>query len=184
MTRSMRLLTFILTLGFSITLADANQQVLMQVQWQQLSLQADLINNEEKLQRVQDLSAFISLDTQTSTKLAKSPHQVFKTGSANQAELAFSKWLMYTKLGFAPEDFRLIYLQRPKGQATQVWLAYYDGQDAKLITSNQIVDRSRLNSILTASRMEIVSVVDPNQVLHSRLDKRQFAGQSQGMSYL
>jgi len=180
----MRFVTFLATLVFSITLADANQQVLLRVQWQQLELQNAFLNPSEKLQRVQDLSAFIAVQTIDNTHVSKSPFQVFKSGAANEAELAFAKWMMYVNLGFDPEQFRLIYLQQQQTQKSHVWLAMYTSDEPKIITTNQIVDQSELETILLTEKLDIISVMDPNQILNSRINKRHAEDQLQGTMFL
>jgi len=184
MKSSMRFVTFLATLIFSITLADANQQVLLRVQWQQLELQNAFLKPHEKLQRVQDLSAFIAVQSMENTHVGKTPYQVFKTGTANEAELAFAKWMMYVDLGFDPEQFRLIYLQQQESQESRVWLAMYDSQDSKIITTNQIVDQDELNTILLTEKLDIISVMDPNLILNSRINKRQTEDQLQDTMFL
>ena len=184
MTGSMRFVTFLVTLLFSITLADANQQVLLRVQWQQLELQQQALNPQEKLQRVQDLSAFIALQPDLTTQVEKVPYQVFNTGMANEAELAFAKWVMFINLGYNPNQFRLVYLQQEQSQKNHVWLAMYEPSGGKLITSNQIVDQSELETILITNQLNIISVLDPNQVLNSRQEKRRSRNQEQNMLFL
>jgi len=184
MNRSMRFVTFIFIFLFANSLADASQQVLLRVQWQQLALNQETLSRSEKLSRVQDLSAFIALQSDFNTKVGKVPHQVFTSGLASEAELAFTKWVMFTNLGFAPEQFRLVYLQHSPTLTNHVWLAMYDTQGGKIITSNQIVDQSQLESILINDQLQIVSVLDPNQVLNSRMEKRRAENQVQDMLLL
>ena len=54
---NMRALAVLFTLLFSINLADANQQVLLRVQWQQLALQNSLLSLQEKVDKIQGIAS-------------------------------------------------------------------------------------------------------------------------------
>ncbi|GAB3002375.1 hypothetical protein [Psychrosphaera aestuarii] len=174
----MRILVVFVTMLFSISLADANQQALLRVQWQQLSLQNNLLSDAEKLERIQALSSLISLNKNSPTQVVQTPLELFESGEATEAELAFSKWIMAKKLGLPAEQFRLVYVQNKENLSRQVWLAWFGDDQVKLITSSDIIERS--SSVKKyQSEVEIISVVDPEHILTSRNNARVTNGAQQ-----
>lgn len=164
----MRTLALIVSLLFSINLADANQQVLLRVQWQQLALQNSVLSLNEKVQKVQAITSLIDIESSSASQVAKTPNQIFQDGIATQAELAFAKWYMLKELGFSADEFRLVYVKNAKENANQVWLAWYQTQQTKIITSTDILDSTSPRISGANSGIEVLSVLDPSAVLKSR----------------
>ncbi len=168
----MRLLALITTLLFSINLADANQQVLLRVQWQQLALQNSVLSLNEKVEKVQAITSLINVDPSIKTQVNKTPNQIFEHGVATEAELAFAKWYMLKELGFSTDEFRLIYVKNAAANSNQVWLAWYQTQQTKIITSTDILDATSPRVSGVNSGIEVLSVLDPNTVFKSRNSTR------------
>ncbi len=171
MSQFMRIFVVFVAMLFSITLADANQQALLRVQWEQLSLQNSILSSNEKIERVQALSSLIKLNNHSPTQVVQTPADVFESGNASEAEVAFAKWVMFKELGFPTDQFRLIYVKNNKDLTNHVWLAWYSDVNLKLITSSDIVENASVLARLNAS-VDVLAVVDPQQVMQSRAESR------------
>lgn len=179
----MRALAVLFTLLFSINLADANQQVLLRVQWQQLALQNSVLSLQEKVDKVQGITSLIEIDKTQSSQVVKTPLQVFEQGQATQAEIAFAKWYMLKELGFPADQFRLVYVKDKQGTGTDVWLAWYQTQQVKIITQSDVLDADSRH-FQRNNTLEVMSVVDPQRVLKSRKSTRTANLNKQGAVFL
>ena len=179
----MRALAVLFTLLFSINLADANQQVLLRVQWQQLALQNSLLSLQEKVDKIQGIASLIEIDQQRASQVVKTPLQVFEQGQATQAEIAFAKWYMLKELGVPAEQFRLVYVKDKQATSTEVWLAWYQTQQVKIITQSDVYE-GNLDHLRRNRSLEVVSVVDPQLILKSRQSTRTASLQQQGAVFL
>jgi hypothetical protein len=179
----MRTLVVAITLLFSISLADANQQALLRVQWKQLEVQNHMLTGKEKLERVQALSTLIKLNNYSPTKVSQTPADIFESGFANEAEIAFSKWVMFKELGLDADQFRLVYVQEKENKNNHVWLAKYDDEKVTLITLNDVVSRDSLVNKFK-SEVNVLSVVDPKVVYQHRVTTRSSAVEGQQNGFL
>ncbi len=179
----MRSFVVFVTLLFSISLADANQQALLRVQWQQLEVQNHMLTTVEKMARVQALSTLIKLNNYSPTKVGQTPADIFESGFASEAEIAFSKWVMFKELGLAADQFRLVYVQDKQNKDNHVWLAKYEGEHITLITLNDIVTRSNVVEKFK-SEVEVLSIIDPMLVYQHRVNTRSSDVEGQKLSFL
>ena len=167
----MRTFVVFVTMLFTISLADANQQTMLRVQLQQLTLESATLTDVEKVDRIQALSTLINLQDEKQTQLVQSPEQLFQSGYGNEAELAFAKWQMLSDLGLPKEQFRLVYVQDKKDLSRQVWLAWYTADKIKLITSSDVFDRTKTVKRIQ-SEVDVLSVLNPELVLSNRSHTR------------
>lgn len=168
----MRLIAlFITLLFFSISVADANQHAVLKAQWQLLQSQGAQLNYEQKLEKVQTLTSFVSLNDSHATKLAHSPNQIFESEQATSAEIAYAKWQMLVALGSDPESFRLVYTVDEESNES-VWLAVDQGGAVQLISPSRIISQTEFNKLLLYKQISVVSVVNPTRVLASRDNAR------------
>lgn len=73
---------FVSLLFFSISVADANQHAVLKAQWQLLQTQGAQLDYAQKLERVQSLISFVSVQDVNSTQLNHTPSQVFESEQA------------------------------------------------------------------------------------------------------
>ena len=164
----MRLIALFVTLSFfSISVADANQHAVLKAQWQVLKSQGAQLNYAEKLEKVQSLTSFVSLDYHHSTKLSNTPSQIFESEQATSAEVAYIKWQMLVALGSDPDAFRMVYTMDEQGQEL-VWLSIDQGGVVQLIAPERIISQTEFNKLLLYKQISVVSVVDPKRVMASR----------------
>ncbi|MDO6720807.1 hypothetical protein Q4575_15440 [Psychrosphaera sp. 1_MG-2023] len=166
----MRILIFIVSLIYTINLADASQQALLRVQWQQLELQKHTLDKNQKLSRVQALTAQIQSNNLNATHVSQLYNDVFETGTANDAELAFMKWSMLSQLGFDSSAFRLVYLNQ--NNHNQVALLFNSSDGARILLRDQVLDKAEFNEHLNLQHLSVVSVIDPASVHFSRAGTR------------
>lgn len=162
----MRILIFLVSLIYTMNLADASQQALLRVQWQQLELQKHILDKDQKLSRVQALTAQIKPNDINATRVSQLNNDVFESGSANDAELAFMKWSMLSQLGLDSSAFRLVYLNQ--NNQNQVALLFYDNEGPRIIFRDQVLNKAQFDEHLNLQRLSVVSVVDPMSVHFSR----------------
>jgi hypothetical protein len=165
-----------ITLCFSIALADASQHALLQVQWNQLEKQSNRLTDTEKFAKVQSITSLIDISHQASTHISRSTSDVFESGEASQAELAMTRWRMLSQLGMNNDQFRLIYLQHRGTSRPSVWLAQYDSKGITAMTSEKMLGSTDLEKVF--EQHEVISVLDPNDILAARLGSRQSNGTS------
>lgn len=175
--------TLIFVLGFSIRIADANQHLLIDVQWQQLGIQNHALSVEEKLNKIQAMTSLIDLQPSASTSVTKTPNEIFGAGVATEAELAFAKWMMLKELGIPAEEFRLVYVNDTKSNESHVWLAWYQNDQTTIITSSDILN-AKSQQLGLASNVDVLAVLDPQQVLQSRQFTRTASVNSKGAVFI
>lgn len=168
----MRLFILVVSLIYTINLADASQQALLRLQWSQIEAQKDLMSDNEKYLRVQALSSLFQVDQNNRTDLSQPIAAMISNAKANEAELAYMKWSMLDKLGFTADEFRMFYLHQ-QGQNV-VALIHYGIEHTAVFTRDQILSEASFMRQY-ADDWTILSVVDPNTVRFSRTQTRSFA---------
>lgn len=179
----MRVIALFVTLLFSIPVADANQQALLRLHWQNLVSQSDTLNYAEKIAQVQSFSNKIQLVNSSSTQINRTSADILSSEQATSAELAFTKWQMLVAMGYQSDQFRLVYLTDSEQQA-QVWLAVDEGGIMQLLSTDQVISQTEFNKLLLSKQISVVSVVDPSRILGSRENTRLSTHQHGDTTYL
>lgn len=162
----MRALFIFLGFFIPVTLADSNQQTLLNVQWQQLVQDSARMTHGQKLQRVQQLYSLVNVRPYHVTKIESLKEQVLLSAKASEAELAYSKWQSLVELGFEPLSFRLVYMQERTTGKNKVVLAWdYDNQ-VMIISNDQV--RLATDYFEQHPDFEVKSVEKPSDIQQAR----------------
>lgn len=177
----MRATIIIAFLIMSMNLADASQQALLRLQWQQIEAQKNHLADADKMARVQALSSLFQAIPNHRTNLSQPIADIFEQGAANDAEVAYVKWLMLTRLGFPQSEFRLVYLNSE--QQNSVALVHYGVEETHVFTRGDLLAAHQFTQRIEQD-WSVVSVIDPNKIKYSRTGTRAFNTSSDDNNFL
>jgi hypothetical protein len=178
----MRIFILLVSLIYTINLADADQQGLLRVQWQQLSQLQGSLTDQQKLSRVQSLTSIINVGRTNATNISRDLNDVFQSGLANDAELAYSKWSMLVALGLDANAFRLAYVNVLG--SNDVVLMYQEQSQSFILSRETMASKSDFTAMLANSNGQVVAVIDPTKMHQTRTRSRVNQGHVNPVSYL